>query len=202
MIIYGSRSKQLAKETTLEKCANCGTHNSTALYIFQRYAHIFWIPFFPIGKTGVTQCSNCKQVLKQKEMPSSLQRENYTLKSRTKTPVWMFTGLALLVILITSMVMDGNKKRERNAAFVAAPQTGDVFEVRTEDNQYTLFKVEDVQPDTVLVLFNNFQTNKSSGLSDIKRKGNEGYSDEIYSVARKDLKEMFDKGNILDIERK
>ena len=202
MIIYGSRSKQLLKENVIEKCAHCGTQNMD-VYIFQRYAHIFWIPFFPIGKTAVSQCNNCKQVLKEKEMPPPLRQEiNHTLNSKTKTPVWMFSGLALLVILISSMVMDSNKKHERNAALILAPLTGDVFEVTTEDNQYTLFKVEEVQGDTVFLLVNNFQTNKSSGLREIKSKGEAAYSDEIYTIARKDLKEMFDKGKILDINRK
>ena len=202
MIIYGSRSKQLLKENVLEKCAHCGTQNMD-VHIFQRYAHIFWIPFFPIGKMAVSQCNNCKQVLKQKEMPATLQKEiNYTLNTKTKTPLWMFSGLALLVILITSMVIDSNKKNERNAALILAPLSGDVFEVRTEDNQYTLFKVEAVQADTVLLLVNNYQTNKSSGLIDIKSKGEKAYSDEIYTIAKKDLKEMFDKGKILDIIRK
>jgi hypothetical protein len=202
MIIYGSRSKQLLKETVIEKCAHCGTQNMD-MHIFQRYAHIFWIPFFPIGKIAVSQCNNCKQVLKQKEMPAALQKEiNHTLNSKTRTPVWMFSGLVLLAILITSMVIDSNKKNERNAAFISAPLRGDVFEVRTEDNQYTLFKVEEIQGDTVLFLINDFQTNKSSGLREIKSKGDKAYSDEIYTIARKDLKEMFDKGKILDIIRK
>ncbi len=202
MIIYGSRSKQLAKETSIEKCAHCGTQNMD-MYIFQRYAHIFWIPFFPIGKTAVSQCNNCKQVLKQKEMPASLQKEiNYTLNTKTKTPVWMFSGLVLLAILITSMVIDSNKKNQRNAALILAPQSGDVFEVRTVDNQYTLFKVNEVQGDTIMLFVNDFQTNKTSGLRDIKGKGDNAYSDEIYAIAKKDLKEMFDEGKILDIDRK
>ena len=202
MIVYGSRSKQLAKEITTEKCANCDTHSSIEMYVFQRYAHVFWIPLFPVGKTIATQCNHCKQVLKQKEMSSSLKQVAYNLKSTAKTPIWMFSGLALLAILITSAVISDNKKKERNALLITAPQSGDVFEVRTEDNQYTLFKVEDVQADTVLVLVNNYQTNKSSGLSEIKSKGEKAYSDEIYTIARKDLKDMFDKGKILDINRK
>ncbi|HUR11979.1 MAG TPA: hypothetical protein VM012_11445 [Flavitalea sp.] len=202
MIIYGSRSKQLVKETSIEKCAHCGNRNMD-IYIFQKYAHIFWIPFFPFSKTGVSQCNNCKQVLKQNEMPASLQKETYDiLKLKTATPVWMFSGLALLVLLITSMVIDSNKKNERNALLILAPQSGDVFEVRTKDNQYTLFKVDDVQGDTVLFFINDFQTNKSSGLRDIKEKGDNAYAKETYVMARQELKEMFDKGDIVDIDRK
>jgi len=29
--------------------------------IFGRYAHIMWIPFFPVGKTQVAECTRCKR---------------------------------------------------------------------------------------------------------------------------------------------
>ena len=43
-------------------------HSSTVeLSVFQKYAHFFWIPSFPLGKAALNQCSHSKQVLKQKE---------------------------------------------------------------------------------------------------------------------------------------
>jgi zinc-ribbon family len=87
MIIYGSKAKQLAKEALIDQCPNCKTQSSVELYIFQKYAHVFWIPFFPLAKTAVTQCTNCKQVLKQKEMPSTFQMSYENLKHQTKTPI-------------------------------------------------------------------------------------------------------------------
>jgi hypothetical protein len=75
------------------------------MHVFQRYAHIFWIPFFPIGKTGASQCGHCKQVLKEKEMPSSLKMAFDDVKSRTKTPYWTFAGVAIIVVLIVLDLM-------------------------------------------------------------------------------------------------
>src|SRR5829696_7486469 len=140
MIIYGTRSTQLAKEVLADTCPNCGTHTSVELNVFQKYAHIFWIPLFPIGKTGVSQCHHCKQVLTLKQMPSSFTISYDNAKSQTKTPIWTFSGLALFVIFLTLGIVNNKKNHELNAKLVSTPANGDVLEVKTKDNQYTLYK--------------------------------------------------------------
>jgi hypothetical protein len=201
MIVYGTKAKQLAKESLTDKCPNCGTQNSLDMYVFQRYAHVFWIPFAPIGKTGVSQCDHCKQVLKQKEMPTPLKASYDNVKAQTKTPFWTFIGLALLVVLISSAVVSNKNKTAQNAKLIEAPQKGDVYEVRTEDRQYTLIKVAQVSADTVYVREHKYTTNKASGFSEMKRKGDEGYQEEVTAFNKKELKVMFDKGDIIDIIR-
>lgn len=202
MIVYGTRTKQLAKEVLLDKCTNCGTQNSIEFYIFQKYAHVFWIPFFPVGKTAVSQCDHCKQVLKLKEMPSSLKATYENLKAQTKTPIWTFSGLALVAILISIGVVTAQRDDAKNAKLILSPQNGDVFEVKTEDNQYTLYKVDNVKEDSVFLRINEYETNKLSGLNDLKRKGDKAYSEETFQVSKSELKEMLSKGEIMDIERK
>ena len=199
MIVYGTKSKELAKEILTEKCPNCGTQNSTDLHVFQKYAHVFWIPFFPMGKTGVSQCNHCKQVLKLKDMPSSMKTSYETLKAQTKTPVWTFSGLALVAVIIAIGVMADKKKDERNAGLILTPQGGDIFEIKTRGNQYTLYKVDQVQGDTVFVKVSNYETNKESALSDLKKKD---YSEGVLGFSKAELKQMLDNGDIVDIDRK
>jgi len=201
MIIFGSNTKQIAAETSPDQCPNCGAGNSVQLYILQKYAHVFWIPFFPTGKSIVSQCSNCKQALKLKEMPSSMVLSSENLKSQSKTPVWTFAGLALVAVIVTLGIINEKKKDEKNANLVLAPQAGDVFEVKTDQNQYTLYKIDDVQGDSVFIRINNYETNKVTGLDDLKRKGENAYSEEVFSITKTDLKRMLDKGEVIDIER-
>lgn len=87
------------------KCPSCGFQNSLQISVFQRYVHVFWIPTFPIGKTGYTQCVYCKQVMTQKEMPASLQMTYKEAARCTKTPIWMFSGLILAVLMVLATVM-------------------------------------------------------------------------------------------------
>lgn len=202
MLIYGSRGKQLAKENLIDKCPSCGTLNAIDMYVFQKYAHVFWIPFFPMSKTGVSQCNHCKQTLKVNEMPDHIRNAYENLKSQTKAPVWMFSGLAVVAALITIGVISDKNKDERNARFILTPQSGDVFEIKTKDNQYTLFKVDQVQGDSVLIRPSEYETNRSSGLSELKRKGDNAYSEIMLAFSKDELKKMLDKGEIIDIDRK
>jgi len=123
------------------------------------------------------------------------------LKSQSKTPLWTFSGLALIVILITVGVVNDRNKDQRNAKLISSPQSGDVLEVKTKENQYTLFKVDNVRGDSIFLRVHNYETNKIDGLSDLRRKGDSAYSEDLYSIDKKDLKKMFEKGEIIDIDR-
>jgi hypothetical protein len=202
MIVYGSKSKQLAKEVLIDKCENCGKQHSIDMHVFQKYAHIFWIPFFPMGKTGVSQCDHCKQVLKLKDMPGSLRNSYETLKTQTKTPVWMFSGLALVAVLITVGVISSKENDKLNARYIGAPVVGDIFEIKTKSNQYTLYKVKQVSGDSVFVSLNEYETNKVSGLREMKGKGDAAFTEEVMGYSKPELKKMLDSGEIMDIDRK
>jgi len=202
MIFYGTKSKETATEQLTEKCQNCGTQNSISMHVFQKYAHVFWIPFFPLGKTGVSECDHCKQVLKLKEMPSGLKTSYENLKGLNKTPIWMYSGLALTAVLISIAVIAVKKNDEKNAQLILTPQSGDIFEIKTKDNQYTLYKVDQVQGDSVFVQANKYEVNKSSGLADLKLKDSNSYTDEELAFTKSELKEMLRNGEILDIDRK
>jgi hypothetical protein len=198
MIIYGRKGKILAKEAVTDKCPNCQTQNSIDMYIVQDYAHVFWIPLIPIGKTGVSQCGQCKGVLKLREMPLYLMKTYETVKAKTKTPIWMFLGLAMIAVFIIVNVIDSRKKDQNNSTFITAPKAGDIFEVKTKDNQYTLFKTVWVVGDSVYVNVSKYTSDQSTGLATMK---NKEYSESVYALSKKELKEMFDKGNILGVDR-
>ena len=88
MIIYGSRAVHLASaQPTSITCPSCGTQGSLVISTFRRHAHIFWIPLFPIGKTGVSQCQHCKQVMKVKEMPNNIRKEYEYVKDEKRGPL-------------------------------------------------------------------------------------------------------------------
>jgi hypothetical protein len=162
---------------------------------------VFWIPLFPFTKTAVSECGNCKQVLKQSEMPSSLQPTYTTLKSQSKTPFWTFAGLGLLIVLIGTSFISSKNKDERNAQLILAPKSGDVFEIKTPDKQYTLYKVDKVEDNTVYIRMNNYEYNLPSGLRKLKEKGESAYNEELFPIEKSTLKEMLESGEILDIDR-
>ncbi len=202
MIIYGSRSKKLAVEISSDKCQNCGTQNCIDLYVFQKYAHVFWIPFFPIGKTGISQCNHCKQVLKLEEMPATLSASYDNLKSQTNNPFWTFSGLTILAIAVSIGNINSQKNKEKKAELILTPQSGDIFEIKTKDAQYTLYKIDQVQGDSVLFHPNNYESSNLNGIDDLKSKGDSAYSQEVFWISKLELKMMLAEGDIIDINRK
>lgn len=202
MIIYGTRSKKLAGSQIIDKCSHCGTANVMEMHIFQKYAHLFWIPFFPMRKMGISQCNHCKQVLTDKQMPPDLHTTFQTLKAQTKTPVWTFSGIALIAVLVTTVVIANKQRDEKNARLILAPQINDIYEIKLGYKQYTLYQVAAVKNDSVFVKINQYETNKSTGLRELKSKGESVYSEDYLPLSKAELKDMLEKGEIIDIDRR
>jgi hypothetical protein len=201
MIIYGTKAAKLAKEHVMDKCQHCGQSNSIDIYLYQRYAHVFWIPFFPLAKTGISQCSHCQQALKGNEMPDNLRSSYDSMKQQYKTPIWMFAGLGLIGLLfVFGSIMASNNDKE-NKAFIAAPKAGDVYEYKTSDNNYSLMRVADVKADSVYVQLNEYETDRIKGMSKLKREHGNSYTAESFGYSKGELKAMLDKGEIIDVDR-
>lgn len=50
MIIFGSKASNIGNfEVPNSKCAYCENESTQRISVFGKYAHIFWIPFFPMG---------------------------------------------------------------------------------------------------------------------------------------------------------
>lgn len=198
MIVYGTRAKVLATEQVVDACPNCNSRNTVHISVLQKWAHIFWIPIFPIGKTGVSQCTNCKQVLKLKEMPAGLRLSYDNIKAQTKTPVWTFAGLVLIAALAIFLTIDSKQKAEKVTKMIPALQKGDVLHLRLSDTSYSLAKVTRVNGDSVMIVNSQYQTNSIPDLDNLKSKGYDT-EERFFSVG--DLKAMDKKEEILDIDR-
>lgn len=198
MIIYGWKSTPIGQEDLGTKCSNCGSMMSVQVFVFQKYAHVFWVPAFPLGKTGGSACAHCKQALKPKEMPQDLKLSYENLRSRSKTPVWTFSGLIVAGLIVLFGVFAARQSAAANAKMILAPQAGDVYEVKEGTGSYTLYKVARVAGDSVYILHNLYETNKRSGLGDLMKKE---FAPEEDVLTKNELKELFDKGTIDDINR-
>ena len=202
MIIYGGRATVLASENIFEKCPNCATPNNIRMHIIQRYAHIFWIPFFPTRKIVFTECIYCRQVLRKKQFPDSFIEKYISIKPQTKTPFWTFIGLGFLMLIIALVISSIIQDNKRNRELILHPRKGDVYEIKTESKSYTLAKVDRVAGDIVYLRLHQYETNGINGLSDLKNKGESGYSEKIYPMLKRELKQMLDEDKIIDIDRK
>ena len=99
MIIFGTRNKFLTAFNTEQTCGHCNTGKLNLVYTIS-YFHVFWIPMFPFGKKGMTQCPHCKQILNAHELAPESRNYINNQKSNVKTPLTYFAGLILIGVLI------------------------------------------------------------------------------------------------------
>ena len=99
MIIFGTRSTNTGQEQVNRNCQHCQAEDSIWVFTFRRYFHIFWIPVLPLWQSAVSECTHCKQVLRENEFDTVLKSACDTAKQNAKTPLWMFSGFIIVAIL-------------------------------------------------------------------------------------------------------
>lgn len=200
MIVYGTKAVHLKTENLKSiSCPSCGTQGSLVLSIFRRHAHVFWIPLFPIGKTGVTQCQHCKHVLERKEMPENIKNDYYRIANESKGPIWQFAGLGLIAALFVFGAYSSKEESKREQEYLADPMQGDIYEYKTETGSYSSLKVIEVTEDSIFVSPNDYEISKMSQVYKIDKP--ENYADFYYGLSREEVNEMYSSGEIYDINR-
>lgn len=201
MIFYGTNSSRVqAEQLDRTTCINCN-EPAVAIVTFSRYAHVYWIPLFPIGKVTATECTHCKQVFEGDAIPESYKMQVDYQKAKAKTPIWHFAGLAIIAVAIVAGVFASKQNDKAMLANIEAAQPGDRYHVRYEAKEYTIWKVTEVSGDTVYFVPHEYVVNKSSGLNEPPFTGNDGFDEEEgFGMTKGSLKDMVDEGEIRDIK--
>ena len=96
-MIYGTSAKNLGNFQVKDiPCPYCEHIEPQNMSIFGRYAHLVWIPFFPVGKVAVAECTRCKRTYDKSEFPAKLKAASDTLKKEVGTPKWFWAGLMIM----------------------------------------------------------------------------------------------------------
>ena len=200
MIVFGSRTAHVVTRPVHNSvCSSCSNSGTISLSVFRNHFHVFWIPMFPYGKKGVSQCSHCKNVLTHKEMPERLKNEYHKIKQEHKGPVWQFSGLVLLVLLISFIAFQINTDNKNESLFIQSPANGDVYYQKLPNGSYSTGKVVNVTNDRIFLVFNKFEIAKMSRVYKIDKE--ENYASEAFSIHIKDLKKMYEDNEIYRIKR-
>jgi hypothetical protein len=109
----------------------------------------------------------------------------------------LFTLLLLIGAMIVWRILERNNDK-KNIQLVLQPQAGDIYEMATENDHYTLLKVGRVQGDSVFVHINEYEANKKSGLSQLR---GEPFSPEEIAFTKQTIRVMLKEGKILDVDR-
>ncbi|APQ16551.1 hypothetical protein [Maribacter hydrothermalis] len=200
MIFFGTGSANLgAVKTRNITCQHCNNQNTVFINIYRRHAHIFWIPVFPINKSGSSYCTHCKEVLSPKEMPEGLKMQYKNIKGNAKGPLWQFSGLAILACLIGFAIFSSGKDKENTQVYLSDPVVGDIYEYKADNGNYSTMKLKKVTEDSLYLSLNDFEISKKSRLYKIDK--DENYPEITYGYSKTEMLQMQKQGVILDINR-
>ncbi len=200
MIIYGTKAVNLETvQSSTGICPNCKTKGELTISIFRKHIHVFWIPLFPIWKNLISTCGHCKKVMKYKEMPEALKFESQNLKDRAKGPIWQFSGVIIILLLIVVSEFGSGVYKEKKFKLFASPMKGDVYEYVVETGKYSTLKILKVSNDSIYFAPNNYTSKSIIHLFKINKE--ENYSDKIYSISKDKVKAMYISGEIIGVKR-
>lgn len=101
MIFFGRKATKIGElNISHAKCPHCENTDTQHVTVFGKYFHIYWIPFFPIGKEAVAECTHCMRTISQKEFPQNLKNRYEQSRDQIKRPVWHWAGLGVIGALI------------------------------------------------------------------------------------------------------
>jgi hypothetical protein len=204
MLIYGRSKWNLKRTESLftEKCSNCGKSGSVDVQVYTKYAHVFWVPFFPLPKEILAVCISCKQVQTAKEMPAHVREIALDLKKQVKPPIYYWIGAALFAWLVISVVMSIQEDNKKTAEYAANPKAEDIYEIKLSSGSYTLFKVKSISGDTVYFSINEYESTKETGLTKSEMNKEESFLPLDSPITKKQIIDKLSKGEILKVRRK
>ncbi|MGC1203426.1 MAG: hypothetical protein WA839_00905 [Flavobacteriaceae bacterium] len=200
MIFYGTNSSRLKNgQLPNVTCPSCENQTSMTYNVFGKYAYIYWIPLFPMGKVNVLECNHCKRTYKLKELPEQIQRKFQTEK-HTGIPFLHFSGLAIILLVIAYFSYSGSKHKEDKAEFIKAPSVGDIYSLPSSSKgQYTTMKVTSITNDSVYFILNDYEIAKKSAIYKIDKAAN--YTNYIEGYTKEEIVSLYDDKTIFNIDR-
>lgn len=206
-------------------CGYCGTLNSLLLTIYSRYLHFFWVPVIPIGKACVSECTHCKQVLKENQMPTAYRQAAATLKQQAKLPVSNYLVLAIAGVAFVALMVVGafsnpskpttsaaktnalqsisseptsqdEPATAANVPLLAAPRVNDMYVVRYADGMFNTMRVLRVSPDSLYMQSSSYQPGKPANVATRQDSVMKHLDPTVVGMSRDILRRMSEYGNL------
>jgi hypothetical protein len=201
MIIYGTNGTHLrTQELPGVACPACNHSHSLRTSLYSRYAHVYWIPFFPYTKLTAVQCGACQSLWENKQVPASIAPAVREVQQQTRHPYWTWAGLAAIVAIAAFGFLASIRDHHTDEALLLEPRAGDIYTVRLDSaGMYSLMKVQRVGGNNVELVANEYQIDNASPIH--KLNSPDKYSKEPFTLTRLELQIMRRKDQLTDVDR-
>lgn len=202
MAFFHYKSKERALKSILlnASCPNCNSSSSLQLTVWLKYFTLYWIPFLPLKKKGEIICTSCKTEFKPDDVVDG-KFEYGVLKSKSRAPIWTYTGMFLLVVILFISINGWIRSQEQIKTYLENPKVGDRYAFREAPGDFTLYKVTIVTKDSIYYLKHKTHVNLSKYLKPMYEDGVNEYNTFVLAVARTELMEWYEKGWVRKVIR-
>ncbi|MCG8574344.1 MAG: zinc ribbon domain-containing protein [Flavobacteriales bacterium] len=180
-------------------CNGCENKNVLKLHCFTDYMYFFFIPVISGGKKAIITCSNCGKNYDVSKQSDNVKELAKLEKQNLRIPIWHFTGLGIILLFIASLIAYNIWDNKQDAMLVKDPKPGDFYEYSDGDGWYSSFKISRVDKDSIYAFFNRQFINKATSIYEIDEPDNYWPFEE--SLSRKELEQMYEDGDIYEIDR-
>ena len=201
IIYYGTKAKNLKNgQITNVECPNCNTNVSMIYSIFGKYAHLYMIPFFPIKKLTFAECNSCKKTFEKIELSPLIQQklEREKEKNNVKIPVWMFSGLFLIVLIVALSFYSSHQTDVDSESFIVSPKVGDIYLINSAEGHYSTMKIDQVSKDSLIIFMNDMEIDSKTDIDKIDLA--ENYK-KTYTVSKKNMLKLYKEEKIYEVKR-
>ncbi|MCG8574343.1 MAG: zinc ribbon domain-containing protein [Flavobacteriales bacterium] len=200
-MIYGESAAQNDRILDLNHitCNNCENQKVLQLHCYTKHIHVMFIPFVTAGKKAIIICSNCGKEYDVSNQSDTIKELVKIEKEHIRIPIWHFSGLAIVALIALSSITYNMWDNEQDAQLVKNPQAGDLYEYKDGAGWYSTFKISQVDKDSVYVFYNMQSINQASAIDEIDKP--DSYWPFEESMSREELEQMYEDGEIYEIDR-
>lgn len=201
MVFFGSRASTIKSgRISNVTCPSCNTQTHMSYSVFGKYAHVYWIPLFPIGKKVIVECNHCKKTDNIKDFTEQIKSKYDLEKSGNSYPIWYFSGLALIAGLIAFGAYTSKQHDKDVAEYITSPQIGDVYTLESNNRKgyHYAIRINTVTNDSVTALVSNMEYDTKK-LKELNKDSN--FSDVNYTFSKEELLKLYEEEIIEDINR-
>ena len=148
----------MGTEPISHTCSSCNGDSLTFI-AYQKYAHIYWIPFFPLAKQVFLKCARCNHLVERKDMTGDEMAAISGALSKARTPVWSFSFCAILVTLIGGGLWIEQRAHDRTLSYHRDPRAGDLAVLLGKSDPahpYLVVRVNKIEGDSLDLSFSNY----------------------------------------------
>lgn len=181
-----------------EHCPKCNEKKALHFSIYRRYTHLTLIPLFPVGKLVYIHCENCETSLEYEDLTENAQTK---LRNEKLNPTpWVFIGSVILGIFTVYAIYNYLNAKDETAALIKKPTKGDIYDLKFPNGYYSNMRIDKITIDSIYTTHNDFNAYLPYETDELDKA--ENYSDQQVGYTKKEILELYQKGEIIKISRK